>query len=95
MKSLPNITRLDTDKSHGWIVRVHYKGDFRRKLVSDKTFGGKRKSLEKAKELLLQFKKELVSQKPVDEYLAAILTIQMNFEEGFVKFGRMLRKSLL
>ncbi len=59
MKSLPNITRLDTDKSHGWIVRVHYKGDFRRKLVSDKSHGGKRKSLEYAKGLLSQYKIEL------------------------------------
>lgn len=55
----PNITRLDNGREKGWIVKVNYQNESKRKLVSDKKHGGKKKAFEFAQELRQEFLQEL------------------------------------
>lgn len=59
MKSVKNITRIDNNNFQGWIIKIQYKGQKCFKQISDRKYGGKKKSFTIAKEILQDFKTEL------------------------------------
>ena len=48
-RRLKSITRIDTPKTHGWYVRVKFRGEEHRKLFSDGIYGNKLSALVAAK----------------------------------------------
>jgi len=47
-KNLKSISRLDARSTHGWFVRIYFRGKTHRKLFSDSIFGSKEAALKAA-----------------------------------------------
>jgi len=58
-KSNKGISRIDSGSTHGWFVRGYKNGKTYSKLFSDKKCGGKKKSLQEAKEFRDKLSKKL------------------------------------
>ena len=83
-----SITRLDTDSTHGWWVRVYFKGKIYTKLFSDSLFDDGQHALEEAIKWRNQKEEEL--DKPRSE---SYVMLKRKSNTGFPGIHRIVRKT--
>jgi len=72
MKSRPNLTRFtyDTTAFQGWRLTLERKGTIFKKYFSDKKYGGERKALKAAEDVLKELRELLDNARLVDGKLS-------------------------
>ncbi|MEM9586078.1 MAG: AP2/ERF family transcription factor [Planctomycetota bacterium] len=61
MRANRNISRVDADSKHGYLVRVMRRGNRKQKFFSDSTYGGKRKAQDAARAFRDKLEKSMKS----------------------------------